>query len=407
MKIYLSGAGMLGVGVILAITLPLALQDATFETSMERALRLLNEYPLIDGHNDLPRKMYTQANNTLANVNLYNDTRLQWGPNSHTDIPRLRQGRVGAQFWAAYTSCATNNKDAVRAGLDQVDVIKRFVDQYSDTFTFVTSAQGIRDAFAQGKIGSLIGLEGGHMIDSSLASLRLLYELGVRYMTVTHNCDTPWAEWHTSDPNREGLTAFGETVVHEMNRLGMLVDLSHVAVDTMRDAINVSAAPVVFSHSSVYSICPENRNVPDDVLKSLVANGGIAMVNFYTGFINCGPNQTPNTTVANVADHIEYIVNIAGIDHVGIGSDYDGVSGLPIGLEDVSTFPNLIVELIDRGWSDEYLRKVMGENLLRVLERAEQVRDSMLAMPPLEVNIPVADVEEVNGTTCRTPWPPA
>lgn len=387
-------------------------KPARLETSRERALRILNDSVLIDGHNDLPWQMYKNEQNVLANINLYTDMRLRW-PISHTDIPRLRTGKVGGQFWALYVQCATNYKDAVRASLDQIDVIKRFVKQYNDTFTFVTTAQGIRDAYAQGKIASLVGMEGGHSIDSSLATLRMFYELGVRYMTVTHNCDTPWAENNQKDQNPSrpsyGLTAFGETVIHEMNRLGMLVDISHVAAHTMRDVLNITRAPVIFSHSNVYSLCNSTRNVPDDVILATKTNGGIIMVSFYSGFVNCGPNAIPgNGTLAQVADHLEYIANLQGsYDHIGVGADYDGVEVLVNGLEDVSKYPALFEELVNRGWTDENLKKLAGENLIRVLTRTEEVSAAIKAagLTPIETIIPPEDLVAANSTSCRTSWP--
>ncbi|CAH1239616.1 DPEP1 [Branchiostoma lanceolatum] len=566
-------------------------------------------------HNDWPWQLAKNFGNQLSQVNLGTDLRLQY-TNSHTDIPRLRQGMVGAQFWAAYTPCNSQYKDTVTWTLRQIDVIERIAAKYPDTFQFVTTAQGIQDAFDAGKIGCMVGVEGGHMIDSSLAALRMLYKLGTRYMTITHSCNTPWADnWlETLNPNPEhnGLTDFGKTVIQEMNRLGMLIDLqvshvsfktmhdaaltviqemnrlgmlidlqvshvsfktmhdaalftviqemnrlgmlidlshvsfktmhdtalftviqemnrlgmlidlshvsfktmhdttviqemnqlgmlidlshtviqevnhlgmlidlshvsfktmhdtalftviqemnrlgmlidlshtviqemnrlgmlidlSHVSFKTMHDALDVTQAPVIFSHSSAYAICNHTRNVPDDVLRRLETDeyttpsvttrgtclmtcsgdwnvpddvlrrlrdtGGVVMVNFYNDYINCGPNKTENTTIAQVADHCDYIRDVAGEDHVGLGADYDGVTRVPQGLEDVSTYPALIEELLTRGWMDDQVKKFLGLNLINVFKRAEEVSAGMRTMDPLDNLIPLAAIA---NETCRT-----
>jgi len=356
---------------------------------------ILSEVPLIDGHNDLAYQMYKNVQNQLERVDL-NQSLIGYWENLHTDIPRLREGRVGAQFWAAYMPCRTQYKDAVRTCTEQVDVIRRFVAKYPETFQFVKTADGILEAFAAGKIGSLIGVESGHCIDSSLGTLRQFYEMGTRYMTLTHNCDTPWADSVSTDPTgRDGLSDFGVKMIEEMNRLGMLVDLSHVSTATMRKALEVSIAPVIFSHSSAFALCNNARNVPDDILDLTKLNTGLVMVNFYPNFVTC----SDVATVADVADHIEYIKNRIGIDFVGIGADYDGVNRTPVGLEDTSKYPNLFQELQDRGWTDLELKQLAGLNLIRVFRAAEQVSRSMQqAMLPLEDLIPAADLG--NNTAC-------
>lgn len=355
---------------------------------------LLNTVPLIDGHNDWPDSMFGHARYQLEQLDLYD-----WSA-THTDIPRLRQGQVGAQFWAVYTSCTTQYSDAVRACLDQVDVIHRFVAKYPEAFEFVTTADGIVSAFNNSRVGSLIGIEGGHCIDSSLATLRMFYDLGARYMTLTHNCDTPWAENKNHDDTNTsfiGLTDFGKDVVREMNRLGMLIDLAHVSKATMIAALETTQAPVIFSHSSVYTLCPNARNVQDDVLQLTKANGGIVMVNFYPYFVTC----TALATLSDVADHMDYIKNYIGVDHVGIGGDFNGIEITPVGLEDSSKYPDLIGYLrTNRGWTDAELRKLAGENLLRVFRAVEQVsRDLSATVTPLENRLTGTDLGD---TTCRS-----
>jgi membrane dipeptidase len=340
---------------------------------LDRAIALLEANPLIDGHNDLPYQFQIQLQNRIYATDL-----TQPQPRFQTDIPRLREGRVGGQFWSVYVGCRspyTDWADDVRTTLDQIDVTRRLVALYPEHFELALTAADIRRAFAAGRVASLLGVEGGHSIDTSLATLRMMYELGVRYMTLTHSCHTSWADSCSPAPLHGGLTPFGREVIAEMNRLGMLVDLSHVSPDTMRDVLSVTQAPVIFSHSSALALCSNARNVPDDVLARVRDNKGVVMVNFYTGFVCC----QARCNLTDVADHIQYIASVAGYDHVGIGADYDGVTGLPSGLEDVSTYPYLFAELLRRGVDEADLVKLAGANLLRVLEATEAVARTLQA----------------------------
>lgn len=375
----------------------------TYANELEKAKAILKEVPLVDGHNDFPWQLYKNVHNQLEDINLEEDLTEKF-PNSSnpiaTDIPRLKAGLLGAQFWVAYVSCKSAKKDAVRMTLEQIDVIKRYVSKYSNTFQSVTSSTEIMDAFKNGKLGSLIGVEGGHSIDSSLATLRMFYELGVRYMTITHSCNTPWADnWKVDtdeeEPEHNGITHFGKIIIKEMNRLGMLIDLSHVSHKTMDDVLNVTKAPVIFSHSSAFDICNHYRNVQDDILKKVKTNNGIVMVNFYNDYVACNP--IANLSI--IADHIDYIKNVSGVDHVGIGSDYDGVPRLPEGLEDVSKFPYLFEELLKRGWEEEDLKKLAGLNFLRVFREVEDLKNTQSEMEPYEDYI---SADAVSDNYCRS-----
>ncbi|KAL2762032.1 dipeptidase 1 isoform b precursor, partial [Daubentonia madagascariensis] len=320
-------------------------------------------------HNDLPWQLLTMFNNRLqderANLSTLADT--------HTNIPKLKAGFVGGQFWSAYTPCDTQNKDAVRRTLEQIDVIHRMCQMYPETFLCVTTSTGIRQAFQEGKVASLIGVEGGHSIDSSLGVLRALYHLGMRYLTLTHNCNTPWADnWlvdrGSDKAQSQGLSLFGQSVVREMNRLGVIIDLAHVSVATMKATLQLSKAPVIFSHSSAYSLCGNRRNVPDDVLQLVNETGSLVMVNFYNDYVSC----TKEASLSQVADHLDHIRKVAGARAVGFGGDFDGVSRLPEGLEDVSKYPDLIAELLRRNWTEAEIRGALADNLLRVFEAVEQ-----------------------------------
>jgi membrane dipeptidase len=373
----------------------------------EEALRLHREALVFDGHNDLPWMFREKKDLSFQKIDL---RRPQKG--LHTDIPRLRQGGVGAQFWSAYVPASTGKKGtAVRETLIQIDVIRRMVAAYPDTFEMASTADDVVRVRKGGKIASLIGIEGGHSIDNSLGVLRMLYALGARYMTLTHSETLDWADSATDAPRHHGLTPFGEEVVREMNRLGMLVDISHVSAETMRHALRVSRAPVIASHSSAFALAEHPRNVPDDVLRLVKANGGVVMVNFYSGFVvpeaarltkdmfqemralqKKYPDEKqfqaalaqwkqehpiPSGSVHTVVDHVEHIIKVAGADHVGLGSDYDGIMRVPRQLEDVSCYPYITQELLNRGYGKEDILKVLGGNALRVLREAERVAREM------------------------------
>ncbi len=369
----------------------------------EAALAIHRDALVFDGHNDLPYQLREQKDLFFRRLDL-----TQHQKTLHTDIPRLRKGNVGAQFWSAYVEAETaHDGTAVRKTLEQIDIIHRLVRQYPDTFELALTADDIVRIRKQGKIASLIGVEGGHSIDNSLGVLRMLYALGTRYMTLTHSETLDWADSATDKAKNNGLSEFGEQVVLEMNRLGMLVDISHVSAETMRHALKVTKAPVIASHSSAFALANHPRNVPDDVLKLVTKNGGVIMVNFYSGFITPEgaramkdmfqvgrklrkqyPNEKefqeafgqwrkahpfPTGGVHDVVDHIEHIIKVAGIDHVGLGSDYDGINSAPRQLEDVSCYPYITQELLNRGYNREQIHKVLGGNVLRALRQAEAV----------------------------------
>ncbi|XP_047692465.1 dipeptidase 2-like isoform X1 [Prionailurus viverrinus] len=355
----------------------------------KRARALMRDFPLVDGHNDMPLVLRQFYGNRLQDVNLRNFSHGQ------TSLDRLRDGLVGAQFWSAYVPCQTQERDAVRLTLEQIDLIRRMCASYPE-LELVTSVKALNNTR---KLACLIGVEGGHSLDSSLSVLRTFYVLGVRYLTLTHTCNTPWAESsskgiHPFYSSVSGLTSFGEKVVVEMNRLGMMVDLSHVSDTVARRALEVSQAPVIFSHSAARGVCKNARNIPDDILQLLKKNGGIVMVSLSPGVLPC--NLLAN--VSTVADHFDYIKAVIGSKFIGIGGDYDGAERFPQGLEDVSTYPVLIEELLSRGWSEEELQGVLRGNLLRVFGQVEQVRETSKGQSPLEDEFP----DEQLGSSCRS-----
>ena len=379
--------------------------------------RILRATPLIDGHNDLPEQLAENYKRSVEGLASGSDER---NPNPlMTDMARLHQGRVGAQFWSVYIDASHHGDEAIRETLQEIDVVDRLVRAYPNDLELAYTADDIVRIHRAGKVASLIGIEGGHQIGGSLAALRQFYRLGARYMTLAHFSNSEVADSATDDPKYNGLSPFGRTVVGEMNRLGMLIDLAHVSEKTMRDSIELSKAPVIFSHSSARAIDDHPRNVPDSVLSLLPANGGVVMVNFYTGYVSDPARKwgaeeaaeearlksllvgrpeereaaldawkkahpAPEATVGDLADHIEHIVKVAGYDHVGIGGDLDGIpyDQAPRGMNSVSGYPLLFAELIRRGWSDENLAKLAGGNVLRAMRRAETVAASMRNTPP-------------------------
>jgi membrane dipeptidase len=390
---------LLALGLIVAAG-PAAAQRT--DPHLELARRVLRTTPLIDGHNDLP---WAIRNDPAArgNPGAYD---LRARAPGHTDLARLRDGMVGGQFWSVYVPGEYADSGYARVQLEEIDIARRVIERYPDVFELALTAADVRRSFAAGKIGSLLGMEGGHALENSLGALRAYYDLGVRYMTLTHNVTLDWADAAGGPARHGGLTAFGHEVVREMNRLGMLVDLSHTSPAVMSHALTTSQAPVIFSHSNARALADHVRNVPDSILRRLPANGGVVMVTFVPGFtsqalIDHGrtlaathqaaaarfgadsaaarqavdawraSNPAPSATLGQVADHIHYIRTVAGVDHVGIGGDFDGITEVVVGLEDVSTYPALFAELARRGWTEAELRKLAGENILRALEAAE------------------------------------
>lgn len=416
-------------GLIAAWPLALLLAaplTARAATGTERVERVLAQTPLIDGHNDLPWEIRARFGGDLVKIDLAASTAALPAPPDGaplmTDIPRLRVGRVGAQFWSVWIPAATRGPEAVQMTLEQIDLVKAMCARYPADLAMAYTAADIVRVHKAHRIAALIGVEGGHQINNSLAVLRAYYDGGARYMTLTHSSNTDWADSATDTPAHHGLTPFGREVVREMNRLGMLVDLAHVSADTMRAALTMTEAPVIFSHSSARALVDHPRDVPDDVLELVAKNGGVVMVNFFPGYVSEARRRwdadraaeqaryssppfgglyigqperiaaalraweqahlKPPVVLADVADHIEHIRRVAGVDHVGIGSDFDGIPEAPVGLEGVDKFPALLAELARRGWSDAELAKVAGANLLRVMGQAEAVSARLRAARP-------------------------
>ena len=412
--------------LLAAALLATAATGARADALDARIDKLLSASPIIDGHNDLPWEIRDKYDFWRKPLDLAADTSRLEHP-LQTDLLRMRKGHVGAQFWSVWIPADMKGDAAIRTTLEEIDIVHRMVARYPGQLELAGSAADIKRIEKQGRIASLIGIEGGHQIGNSPAALREFYALGARYMTLSHSLNNDFADSATDDPVHHGLTPFGKAIVHEMNRIGMLVDLSHVSAETMRQALAVTKAPVIFSHSSARAIMDHPRNVPDDVLKLVAANGGVVMVNFYPGFVsaafrrhdsergaeearvkNLYPGQPERrkaalgawdaahppeaATTEEVADHVEHIRDLAGIDHVGIGSDFDGIDGTaPRGLDGVDKYPFLFRELARRGWSDQDLARLSGGNLLRALEQAERVAESMRSEPPLNATIGAMD----------------
>ena len=385
--------------IFVAMTFALVPAISAQDAALERAKRILRAAPLIDGHNDLPWEIRESetAPRDVAAYDLRTTTRGQ------TDFARMKEGMLGGQFWSIYVPGDIGSGFA-RVQLEQFDIARRMIAMYPERLGLALTADDIEREFRRGRVGSLLGMEGGHVIENSLGALRSYYDLGARYMTLTHNSTLDWADAAMDSVRHGGLTEFGREVVREMNRLGMIVDLSHVSPGTMSDALDVTEAPVIFSHSSARGLTDHVRNVPDSILARLPKNGGVVMVTFVSGFISQATmdwerragearrglrgmadtterrrqwvewttaNPMPRSTIKDVADHVEHVRKVAGVDHVGLGGDYDGTTGLPVGMEDVSKYPNLFAELVRRGWSDADLKKLAGGNVLRALRAAE------------------------------------
>ena len=405
-------AALLSTVAVALLTGPAAAQDA----GEARARRILERTPLIDGHNDLPWALRQGHGSDPHAVDL--TTNLEASTDLHTDIPRLRAGGVGGQFWSVYVPASLEPVEAAKATFEQIDVVRRMVAAHPEAFEQATTAADVQRIHRRGRIASLMGIEGGYSIDDSLGLLREFHQAGVRYMTLTHSTTTTWADSATDAPKWGGLSPFGEQVVKEMNRLGMMVDLSHVSEDTMLDAMRVSEAPVIFSHSSARAVTGHPRNVPDSVLRMMPQDGGVVMVTFVPGFVNeqvrawgaarsaedarlkslhpgdpgavtaglqawAAASPAPRASIDDVVAHIQHVRDVAGVDHVGLGGDFDGVGSLPDGLEGVDAYPRLLAALMANGWSEADIRKLAGENVLRVMRAVEAVAAAKAAERPI------------------------
>jgi membrane dipeptidase len=419
----------LAIPLALTLAAPGAAQRITEEQAAATARAALEAAPVFDGHNDTPGQLRSRFNNQINDFDFVDtlnspDAEGERGA-MHTDLKRLRIGKVGAQFWSVYVPHNNNEAAAVQQTIEQIDVTKRLIARYPDDMAYAETSEQVEVAMAQGRIASLLGMEGGYSIGSNLGVLRQFYAMGARYMTLTHNSNTPWADAATDNPKHNGLTDFGKDVVREMNRIGMLVDLSHVSEKVMHDALDVARAPVIFSHSGARAVTPHPRNAPDSVLRRLPENGGVIMVVALPGFINeelrqwgarraaevarlrvvhlgnpeaaaaafeawMAANPEPKSPLTDVADHIDHIRKVAGIEHIGIGGDYDGMPSGPVGMEDVTGYPALFTELAKRGYSQVELELIASRNILRVMREAEAYARSVADQPPIETVISAA-----------------
>lgn len=427
---------------LLCLSAPLAAQDdaagetgseaaeAPIDPAMQAAEAALSIAPVFDGHNDVPIQLRSRFDNQIndfdfADTSATGDAHPQ-GRVMHTDLARLAEGRVGAQYWSVYVPASLSEPEAVQMTIEQIDVMKRLIDRYPDALAYAETAAEVEAAIANGRVASMLGMEGGHSIGSSLAVLRQMHALGARYMTLTHSRNTPWADSATDTPAHGGLSEFGKDVVREMNRIGMLVDLSHVSEDAMHDALDTATAPVIFSHSGARAINGHARNVPDSVLARLPENGGIVMVVALPGFLNDerrkwfaereavearqnslfqgqpevveaamaewdAANPEPATMIGHMADHIDHIRELVGIEYIGIGADFDGMPSGPVGFEDTAGYPALFAELARRGYSQVEMELIASRNAIRVLREAERVSASMSGMAPIETLLPTGD----------------
>jgi len=405
-------------------------EEALVDPAMQAALAALEVAPVFDGHNDVPIQLRSRFDNQIngfdfADTSGTGETHPA-GRTMHTDIARLAEGRVGAQYWSVYVPASLSEPQAVQMTIEQIDVTKRLIDRFPDALAYAETADDVEAAIAQGRVASLLGMEGGHSIGSSLAVLRQMYALGARYMTITHSRNTPWADSATDDPEHGGLTEFGKDVIREMNRIGMLVDLSHVSEASMHDALDVARAPVIFSHSGVRALNGHARNVPDSVLERLPENGGVVMVVALPGFLNDErrewyaareaqearqnslyqgqpdvveaamaawdeANPEPATMISHMADHIDHIRALIGVEYIGIGADFDGMPSGPVGFEDVSGYPALFAELARRGYSQVEMELIASRNAIRVLREAEIYSAQASGDAPIESLLPSED----------------